>query len=120
VDRKLAEPFEVGGRLLPAGAVVAPCIYLVHRREDLYPDAGAFRPERFLEGRSPDTYTWLPFGGGVRRCLGASFATFEMKVVLATILRHVLPEPASDRAERTRRRSIVFAPARGARAIVRA
>ena len=72
---------EIGGRLLPAGVNVAPCIYLVHRRADVYAEPRAFRPERFLE-KPPGTYTWIPFGGGVRRCLGASFAQFEMKVVL--------------------------------------
>ena len=61
------------GHELPVGTVIAPCIYLVHRRPDVYPDPYAFRPERFLE-RPPETYTWLPFGGGVRRCIGARFA----------------------------------------------
>ncbi|HYN90814.1 MAG TPA: cytochrome P450, partial [Thermoleophilaceae bacterium] len=79
VLRRLTEPMEIGGRLLPAGVNVAPCIYLVHRRPDVYTDPRAFRPERFLE-RPPGTYTWFPFGGGVRRCLGASFAQFEIKV----------------------------------------
>jgi cytochrome P450 len=118
VDRLLAAPFEVGGHQLPAGVVVAPCIYLVHRREDLYPEPAAFRPERFLERDAADTYTWLPFGGGIRRCLGASFALFEMQVVLATVLRQVRLGAASPRAEATRRRSIVLAPARGARAVL--
>jgi cytochrome P450 family 135 len=120
VDRKLARPFEVAGYRLPAGTVVAPCIYLVHRRPDLYPDPHAFRPERYLDrGQgAADTYTWLPFGGGVRRCLGAGFAVFEMKVVLSTVLRSVTLAAASRRREATRRRSIVLAPARGARGIV--
>ena len=78
----------IGGVDLPAGADVAPCIYLVHHREDVYPEPDAFRPERFL-GVKPGTYTWLPFGGGVRRCIGASFALFEMQVVLGTVLRSV-------------------------------
>ena len=115
-DRTLAEPHEVAGHMLPAGCRVAPCIYLVHRRPDVYPRPHAFRPERFLE-RPPETYTWLPFGGGVRRCLGASFATLEMKVVLRTILRRVRLEAASSRPATARRRSIVLAPAGGARAV---
>jgi cytochrome P450 family 135 len=120
-DRKLATPYEIAGYRLPAGTVVAPCIYLVHRRAELYPDPEAFRPERFVDeqGGSADTYTWLPFGGGVRRCLGASFALFEMTVVLRTILRNARLSAASRRPEATRRRSIVFAPARGTRAIFR-
>jgi cytochrome P450 family 135 len=118
VDRMLAGPFEVGGHRLPPGVVVAPSIYLVHRRDDLYPEPAAFRPERFLDDEAADTYTWLPFGGGIRRCLGASFAQFEMKVVLATVLRQARLGAASPRPETTRRRSIVLAPARGARAVM--
>ena len=76
--RRLTEPMEIGGVELPAGVNVAPCIYLIHRRPDVYPDPYAFRPERFLE-QPAGTYTWIPFGGGVRRCLGASFALFEMR-----------------------------------------
>ena len=65
---------------------INPSIRIIHRREDLYPDAGAFRPERFLVDDPPDTYTWIPFGGGTRRCLGASFALMEMRLVLARVL----------------------------------
>jgi cytochrome P450 len=118
VDRRLAGPFEVGGHRLAPGVVVAPCIYLVHRRDDLYPDPAAFLPERFLDADAADTYTWLPFGGGIRRCLGASFAQFEMRVVLAAVLRQARLGAASPRPETTRRRSIVLAPARGARAVM--
>lgn len=97
VTRKLAEPVEFGGWRLPAGANVMPCIYLLHRRADIYPEPHRFRPERFLE-RPAGTYTWIPFGGGVRRCLGASFALFEAKRILAAIvtsaeLRPVCPKP---------------------------
>src|SRR5205807_4317724 len=120
VARTLAAPATLGGYDLPAGVMVVPMITLVQTGPGAWEDPDAFRPERFLDGAQPDPYTWIPFGGGVRRCLGASFATFEMKVVLETILRHVQPEPASRRPERTRRRSIVLAPARGARAIVHA
>jgi cytochrome P450 family 135 len=85
VLRKLVEPMEIGGRLLPAGVSVAPSIYLVHRRPDIYPEPERFRPERFIE-QPPGTYTWIPFGGGVRRCLGGAFAEFEMSVVLRELV----------------------------------
>jgi cytochrome P450 len=116
VVRRLREPQTIAGRELPAGADVAPCIYLVHHREDLYPEPDAFRPERFL-GVKPGTYTWLPFGGGVRRCIGASFALFEMQVVLGTLLRSVRLEPVTRASERTSRRTITLVPGRGAEAI---
>jgi cytochrome P450 len=112
VLRRLTEPMEIGGRLLPAGATVAPCIYLLHRRPDVYPNPRAFRPERFLE-QPPGTYTWIPFGGGVRRCLGASFAQFEMKVVLRELVLRLDLRAARPRGERRVRRAIIFAPERG-------
>lgn len=118
VVRKLAEPMEFGGHLVPAGVAVAPCIYLMHRREDIYPNPRAFRPERFLE-RPAGTYTWIPFGGGVRRCLGASFAQLEMKRVLQTVLSDVQLEPAEQRSERVVRRSITLNPEHGGRVVVR-
>ena len=90
VLRKLLEPLEVGGHELPAGTTVAPVILLVHRREDVYPEPEAFRPERFLD-RAPGTYSWIPFGGGVRRCLGAAFAQVEMQTVLQTLAESVAP-----------------------------
>jgi cytochrome P450 family 135 len=113
VLRKLLEPLVVCGRELAAGTVVAPCILLVHRREDLYPDPEAFRPERFL-GTSPGTYEWIPFGGGVRRCVGAAFAQFEMQVVLQTLAESARLEAAGG-PEAVRRRGITLAPARGGR-----
>jgi cytochrome P450 len=115
VARRLKEPMEFGGWHLPAGVHIAPSIYLLHRRPDLYPDPLAFRPERFLSD-PPSTYEWIPFGGGIRRCLGASFAMLEMKVVLQTVLRQVRLQPAARRRpEAVTRRAITFAPARGAR-----
>ncbi len=117
VDRRLVAPADLGGYRLPAGTIVAPCIYLAQRRSDLFPEPRAFRPERFLEN-PPETYSWLPFGGGVRRCVGASFATFEMKIVLKTILRRARLRPASDRAEPAMRRAIVLAPRRGTRVVL--
>jgi cytochrome P450 family 135 len=118
VVRKLMEPMEIGGRLLPAGVAAAPSIYLMHRRPDVYPEPAAFRPERFLE-RPAGTYTWIPFGGGVRRCLGATFALFEMRVVLSTLVTRLRLRPAEARSERAARRTpITLAPARGAEVVV--
>ena len=116
VVRRLQQPMTIAGHDLPAGADVAPCIYLVHHREDVYPDPDAFRPERFL-GVKPGTYTWLPFGGSVRRCIGASFALFEMQAVMGTVLRHVDLRPVDGASEPTARRTITLVPGRGARAV---
>jgi cytochrome P450 len=118
VLRRLTAPMEIGGWELPAGVGVAPCIYLLHRRPDLYPEPLAFRPERFLE-QPPGTYTWIPFGGGVRRCLGASFALFEMTQVLRVIaLRRGALTPERPDSEPTTRRAVTLAPARGGRVLV--
>jgi cytochrome P450 len=113
VLRKLLEPLEVGGHELPAGTTVAPVILLVHRRADVYPEPEAFRPERFLD-QAPGTYSWIPFGGGVRRCLGAAFAQVEMQTVLQTLAESVALEAVGG-AEAVRRRGITLAPARGGR-----
>jgi cytochrome P450 len=119
VVRKLMAPMTFGPWELPAGVHVAPSIYLLHRRADLYPQPLAFRPERFLEGRPPGTYEWIPFGGGVRRCLGASFALMEMREVLSVVLRDAPPAAqAGVAAEPTARRAVTFAPARGGRVTV--
>jgi cytochrome P450 len=91
--------------------------YLVHRDPEIYPQPQAFRPERFLESQ-PGTYTWLPFGGGRRRCLGASFAQLEMRIVLRAALRRFELAPVGRRAERTRRRGITLSPAAGARVVL--
>ena len=112
VVRRLKEPMEIGGHPLPAGITVAPCIYLVHRRPDVYADPLAFRPERFLEAGA-GTYTWFPFGGGVRRCLGASFALFEMRIVLRELVARLDLRAADPRPERFVRRAITNAPRRG-------
>jgi cytochrome P450 len=84
--RVVKRPFEVGGYVIPAGAILVNAVYLLHRRADLYPDPTAFKPERFLGKRVIDPYEWTPFGGGVRRCLGMPFALFEMKTVITTVL----------------------------------
>jgi cytochrome P450 family 135 len=115
VLRKLVQPMEIGGRLLPAGISVAPSIYLVHRRPDIYPEPERFRPERFLE-RPAGTYTWIPFGGGVRRCLGASFAEFEMAVVLTELVRRRRLRPVGE-PEHSVRSTITNVPNRGAEAL---
>ena len=117
VLRRLTEPTEIGGRLLPAGVNLAPCIYLVHRRPDVYPDPLAFRPERFLE-QPAGTYTWIPFGGGVRRCLGASFALFEMRTVLRVLVARLELRATDARPERIVRRAITLVPERGGEVVV--
>jgi cytochrome P450 len=119
VVRRLTEPVEIGGYRLPAGAAAVPSIHLVHRRADVYPDPLAFRPERFLE-QAPGTYTWIPFGGGPRRCLGASFAMFEMKRVLAAMVSRLELRATPRGPERVRRRQITMTPERGGEAVVAA
>jgi cytochrome P450 len=116
VVRQLQERFRVLDHELPAGVIVAPCIYLTQRRADVYPQPARFQPERFLSG-APDPYAWLPFGGGVRRCLGASFATFEMRVVLRTVLTSVQLRAASPTQERVTRRAVTLVPRNGTRVI---
>ena len=117
VLRRLAEPMEIGGYSLPAGVSVVPCIHLMHRRPDIYPEPHAFRPERFLE-TPPGTYTWIPFGGGVRRCLGASFALFEMKTVLAAVVGSAKLRPVRPESEGVGRRAIALVPNRGSEVMV--
>ena len=110
--RKLVAPFELGGWELPAGVHVAPCIYLTHRRAELYPDPTAFRPDRFLGDGAPDSYAWIPFGGGVRRCVGAAFAAMEMTEVLRAVAARVTLRPDRPAGERMRRRSLTLTPER--------
>jgi cytochrome P450 len=117
LSRRVMRPFPVAGHELPVGVTAGPCPWLVHRDPALHPDPEAFRPERFLD-RPPDPATWLPFGGEPRRCLGASFATLEMKVVLGEVLRRVRLAPTVERGERTTRRAIVLAPSAGGRVTV--
>jgi cytochrome P450 family 135 len=110
--RQVVTSFEVGGWTLPAGAHVTPCIYLTHRRPELWGDPTAFRPERFLDG-APPPYAFIPFGGGTRRCLGAAFATLEMREVLRAVAARFTLRPARPGGERMRRRSITMTPAHG-------
>ena len=116
--RRLARELHAGDLHLPAGTDVTPAIWLTHTKADLYPEPYAFRPERFLDG-PPSGYGWIPFGGGVRRCLGASFAEMEMRVVLETVLRSQVLQAASPRPEHLVRRNVTFSPRRGTVVIAR-
>jgi cytochrome P450 len=111
-SRRVLEPWTVGGYTLPPGVYVSPCLYLAHRRADVWPDPTSFRPERFLEG-APEPYSWVPFGGGTRRCLGAAFALLEMREVLRALAARFTLRPDRPQGERMRRRSVTLAPARG-------
>jgi cytochrome P450 len=115
--RLLLEPVQIAGHRIPAGVQVAACLWLAMRREDLWPQAAAFRPERWLAGPQPNPLSWIPYGGGVRRCAGASFADMEMREVLRAAadlpLRPVRPEP-----ERARRSLLVVVPDRGGEILV--
>ena len=110
--RRLSADLSVNGLELPAGTDVAPAMWLTHTRPDVYPDPYAFKPERFLDS-PPDTYAWIPFGGGVRRCLGASFAEFEMRVVLSEVLGRCRLAPGSTGAQHMTRRNITLSPREG-------
>jgi cytochrome P450 len=110
--RMVMQPLEVGGWRYPRGVGLVPNAYLVHHDPSIYPDPYAFKPERFLD-ESPGTYTWIPFGGGRRRCLGASFAMLEMKLVLRAVLRARKLRIATEPFERARRRNITIKPGLG-------
>ncbi len=112
--RKLLEPVTIAGHELPAGVHAAACLWLAMRREDLWQDAAAFRPERWLEeGDPPDPLTWIPFGGGVRRCAGAPFAEMEMREVLRAAVERLDMEPVRPAPESARRSALVVTPNRG-------
>jgi cytochrome P450 family 135 len=117
VIRRLTGPVEIGGYELPAGVSAVPSVYLIHRNPEIYPDPEAFKPERFLDN-PPGTYTWIPFGGGVRRCLGASFAQFEMAVVLKELVRRREIRPADPKPERIFRRAITETPRHNAEVVL--
>jgi cytochrome P450 len=116
--RLTKRPITIGGFEYPAGVSLLASAFLVHHDPEIYPEPNAFRPERFV-GNSPGTYTWIPFGGGRRRCLGASFALQEMRIVLRATLERFELSPAADRPERTARRSITFSPEGGATVVLR-
>ena len=112
------EPFRLNGYEIPPGIEINPSIRVMHRRDDLYPDASAFRPERFLGDNPPDTYTWIPFGGGTRRCLGASFALMEMRIVVGRVLARAGGLRAADpRPAKVQFRGITLAPKDGVRVV---
>jgi cytochrome P450 family 135 len=115
--RRLSVDLEADGLTLPAGTDVTPAIWLAHTRSDTYPEPFAFRPERFLED-GPDTYAWIPFGGGIRRCLGAAFAEFEMRIVLREVLTRCELRKVSTRPEKIGRRNITLSPKDGTPVIV--
>jgi cytochrome P450 len=117
VGRRLHEPTTIGGRDLPAGVVAAPSMYLTHRRADLWDAPAEFRPERFL-GKRPSPYEFFPFGGGNRACLGAAFATFEMKIVLARMLARLELRAVPGYRARIVRRGVAFAPSEGMPVVV--
>jgi cytochrome P450 len=122
VVRKLTQPLEIGGRVVPAGVRVVPSIYLTNRNPRVYDAPSEFRPERFV-GVTPDTYSWIPFGGGVRRCIGAAFAQMEMRVILRTVLSELEPVapggPLGRLGEPIRRRAVTLAPALRGRVVWR-
>jgi cytochrome P450 len=117
VARRLTEPYELNGWTVPARDYLAPCVYLIQRNPEIYPEPDSFRPERFLDA-SPGTYTYLPFGGGVHRCLGVHFAQMEMSIVLRTIVTRARLRAAHEDSERTAMRAIFFAPHRGVPAVL--
>jgi cytochrome P450 len=106
-------PFRIGDYEVPVGMEINPSIRTIHRRADLYPQPTQFRPERFLDAGAPDTYTWIPFGGGTRRCLGASFAQMEMRTVVARVLERADLQPVDEKPAKAQFRVITLAPKGG-------
>jgi cytochrome P450 len=116
--RLVVKEVEVGGWTYPTGVSLIANAYLLHHDADVYPDPYTFRPERFLDSK-PGTYTWIPFGGGRRRCIGAAFATLEMRTVLRAVFERYRLAPGADAPELTRRRAITVSPKRGGTTIFR-
>ncbi len=119
IGRRVGVPWRLGDYVVPAGSAVSISTLLLHHREDLYPEPFAFRPERWL-ARKPGTYEWIPFGGGTRRCLGATLAMAEQRVVLAAMARRLELQADRPEPEHAQHRNVTMIPARGARVIVRA
>ncbi len=119
IGRRVTVPWRLGEYGVAADTPISMSILLVHHREDLYPDPFAFRPERWLD-RKPGTYEWIPFGGGIRRCLGAALAMAEQRVVLATMARRLDLEADRPEPEKALHRNVTMIPARGGRVVVRA
>lgn len=120
IGRRVQVPWRLGDYGVEPGTAIAMSILLVHHREDVYPDPFAFRPERFLGGRKPGTYDWIPFGGGIRRCLGAALAMAEQRVVLTTMARRLDLVPDREAPEHAMHRNVTMIPARGARVVIAA
>jgi cytochrome P450 len=118
VTREVVVPFRLGRWSIPTGAAVAVATTLLHTDEKVYPEAHSFQPERWLD-RKPSPFSYTPFGGGNRRCLGAAFATYEMKIALATIVRTMTFEPAQRAAPRPVRQNITIGPAKGVLVVAR-
>jgi cytochrome P450 len=119
IGRRVMVPWQLGPYAVPADTPVGMSILLVHHREDLYPEPFEFRPERWLGGRKPGTYEWIPFGGGIRRCLGAALAMAEMRVVLEATARRLDLEAADPQPERALHRNVTMIPSRGGRVVLR-
>jgi cytochrome P450 family 135 len=119
IGRRAMLPWQLGAYAVPAETPVLMSILLVHHREDLYPEPFEFRPERFAGGRKPGTYGWIPFGGGIRRCLGATLAMAEQRVVLEAIARRLDLEADDPAPEHAMHRNVTMIPARGARVVIR-
>ncbi len=119
IGRRVTVPWRLGEYAVEAGAPVSMSILLLHHREDLYPDPFAFRPERWL-GRKPGTYTWIPFGGGVRRCLGAALAMAEQRIVLREMTRRLDLAADDPEPERAVHRNVTMIPSRGGRVVITA
>ena len=116
--RELTAPMELAGHLLEAGTLVVVAPLLVHHHPELYSSPAAFVPERFVGGSAPNPATWIPFGGGRRRCLGAELALAEMEIVLSELLAAFTLEPTAARGERARLAGTVLVPARGATGVL--
>jgi cytochrome P450 family 135 len=118
IGRRVKLPWRLGPYAVPADTAVTMSILLLHHREDLYPRPFEFRPERWL-GRKPGTYEWIPFGGGIRRCLGAALAMAEQRVVLEAMTRRLDLEADDPEPERAVHRNVTMIPSRGARVVIR-
>jgi cytochrome P450 len=119
IGRRVSVPWRLGEFAVPAGTPVTMSILLLHHREDLYPDPFAFRPERWI-GHKPGTYEWIPFGGGIRRCLGAALAMAEQRIVLERMAARLDLEAADPEPEHATHRNVTMIPARGARVVLSA
>jgi cytochrome P450 len=117
VARKLKAPATIGGYELPPGQFVLPAIAALHYRDDLFPQPEQFRPERFLDGKA-DNYAWIPFGGGIRRCIGAAFAEYEMRTILREFVERAELRAVTPKPERVKVRNITLAPAKGTQVVL--